>query len=83
MFLHLYLQYQNQFFIKKNYLLVILFLQKTVVRSCPFVDVSNSQATMENREGHPLIVICVHPQQSALVSLFIRIMILISIFRYF
>lgn len=40
--------------------------RKTVVRSCPFVDVSNPQATVENREGHPLVVICVHPQQSGL-----------------
>ncbi|VDI62669.1 Hypothetical predicted protein [Mytilus galloprovincialis] len=40
--------------------------EKTVVKSCPCVDSSNPQATIENREGNPLVVICVHPQQSTL-----------------
>ncbi|CAC5403742.1 unnamed protein product [Mytilus coruscus] len=43
-----------------------LIKRKTVVKSCPCVNSSNPQATIENREGNPLIVICVHPQQSTL-----------------
>ncbi|XP_063433539.1 uncharacterized protein LOC134715349 [Mytilus trossulus] len=43
-----------------------LIKRKTVVKSCPCVDSSNPQATIENREGNPLVVICVHPQQSTL-----------------
>ncbi|XP_063433668.1 uncharacterized protein LOC134715430 isoform X1 [Mytilus trossulus] len=43
-----------------------LIKRKTVVKSCPCVDSSNPQATIENREGNPLVVLCVHPQQSTL-----------------
>ncbi|XP_063435796.1 uncharacterized protein LOC134716722 [Mytilus trossulus] len=50
----------------KNSNLPSLIKRKTVVKSCPCVDSSNPQATIENREGNPLVVICVHPQQSTL-----------------
>ncbi|XP_060076948.1 uncharacterized protein LOC132556554 [Ylistrum balloti] len=37
--------------------------RKTIVKSCAMVSCSNSQAITTNRDGLPLIVICLHPQQ--------------------
>ncbi|XP_033756585.1 uncharacterized protein LOC117339220 [Pecten maximus] len=37
--------------------------RKTIVKSCAMVSCSNSQAVTSNRDGLPLIVICLHPQQ--------------------
>jgi len=43
-------------------------LQKTVVKSCGIVKYSNDQAMTSNREGRPLVVVCLHPAQTTLVS---------------
>ncbi|XP_069139992.1 uncharacterized protein [Argopecten irradians] len=37
--------------------------RKTIVKSCAMVSCSNPQAVTSNRDGLPLIVVCVHPQQ--------------------
>ncbi|OWF48276.1 hypothetical protein KP79_PYT17162 [Mizuhopecten yessoensis] len=37
--------------------------RKTIVKSCAMVSRSNPQAITSNRDGRPLIVVCLHPEQ--------------------
>lgn len=47
---------------------VMLFVQATVVKSCPCVSEDNPSAIASDREGKPLVMVCLHPDQSAFVS---------------
>ncbi|KAL5016779.1 hypothetical protein ScPMuIL_006368 [Solemya velum] len=52
--------------IKKNLnlnLVTSLTRRKTVVRSCACVYESNPQAVLSDREGNPLVLLCIHPEQ--------------------
>ncbi|KAL3864953.1 hypothetical protein ACJMK2_006594 [Sinanodonta woodiana] len=40
-----------------------LIKRKTILKSCACVTESNSQAVTSDREGHPLIVVCLHPAE--------------------
>lgn len=44
-------------------------LQKTVVKSCACVEESNPLAVTTDREGYPLIVLCIHPKQAEYVCI--------------
>lgn len=52
--------------------ILLFYLQKTVVRSCACVSESYAQATcmLSDREGNPLVLMCVHPDQQQVVRTF-------------